>query len=694
MRLFEGKPDPLIGTLIAERYRVLSQIGRGGRSAVYKVEHAELGKQLALKVFYEPVSAAQHLAVERQLRWAMLMDHPSFVGVVDSGFLPGGEPYLVMELVSGKTLAEVLAAGALDSARVELIAEQIASGLHAAHARGFAHRDLRPENIFLIEQEARKDVVKIAEFDLVVVEDETSNLVTRASRVFGVPAYMSPEQARGEGGGQKSDQYSLGCIVYEMLTGDVPFSDETPLGTLVKHMRAQVEPPSQRRPDLAIPSRLQAAVMQMLAKQPQDRFGSMQELARALTADSDKEPRLHARTLAADPMTISEPSEPILMPIMSPSEAPNRPSEPMSGGPQYVNGPPGVTPIMTGPHWPAAGMQPSAGPSLFQNLRRLLFGKRGDGQAEEAFAALDRALFGVDAPRRMQVEQPVKVKAVAIRNALAQPMVKAALEHDGARIESLPLGKTVRVELVPDIPQDFTVVPHSEAEQPVLRSELTYWEWTVTAHTPGQKRTLRLRATNSVDADGKVLRKSHPVRTIEVEVQVLAGEASAEPLPELATPLLRKLLDRVLRTDVDVEAFLLDYFPEVFRRLGHKMERTQKLNLLFSHATSADILCKLRETEPTTVEAFLQAAPAPVVYKAPARILQPAEMSEDAMQRRPVEPLLQTPPPRAYPRLRVAVVLLGAALAGVLLHFLPQKPAMAIGCLLATAIGTVLIPSR
>lgn len=280
---------------------------------------------------------------------------------------------------------------------------------------------------------------------------------------------------------------------------------------------------------------------------------------------------------------------------------------------------------------------------------------------DDAFARLDRGWLGVDAPRRMTVNQTVKLSAVAIRDLMGQKRVEAAMEHQGPRIEETPLGRLVRLELIPDRSEEFTVVPLSEIEQPVLRSDLTRWEWSVTPHIPGAARTLRLRATNCVDVAGSQLRKSHPVRTVLIDVLVSA--ADPELPPALPTPALRKILEDVLPTDAEAESFILDYFPAVYRQLGGGMGTMQKLTVLLSQAPGDEILHRLRDAYPDEVARSLghKTAAPPVTPRTLIPTLPAVPLLAD-IPPSPPEPTPPRPPPGLFDDPRSLGALIGACI--------------------------------
>lgn len=220
---------------------------------------------------------------------------------------------------------------------------------------------------------------------------------------------------------------------------------------------------------------------------------------------------------------------------------------------------------------------------------------------ELAFSTLDRGWFSVDAPSAMLVGLATKISAGAIRKELNRRILQATLEHDRPQVEAALLGKLLRVELVPDSEEDFSIRALSEPEQPVLASEVTRWEWLVTPVQPGAEKVLRVLATNLVDVDGRRLTKSHPVKTLTVRVQI---RPSATGSRAVSTAALRRAMDHAFRADVDFEAFCIDYFPAVFARFSRGMERVEKVNLLFSQADGAAILDNLCLHSPEAGEIF------------------------------------------------------------------------------------------
>ena len=283
---FETLRDPILGTTIDGRYHVESVLGEGGMGVVYAARHAIIDKRVAVKVLRKE-AAADEASAERFLaeaKAASKIGQQHIVDITDFGVLSGGYAYFVMEFLDGPTLGKLMATcGPLPPARVVAIAAQVCKGLNAAHAKGIVHRDLKPENVFVLERDGVADFVKIVDFGIARDKSSTKRL-TVAGMVMGTPEYMAPEQASGQETDPRVDQYSLGCIVYEMLTGRTPFRGENPMQTLSKHVFDPLVPPSQARPDLVIPSSLEAIVVRSLDKRREARFPDLDAMMRALLA--------------------------------------------------------------------------------------------------------------------------------------------------------------------------------------------------------------------------------------------------------------------------------------------------------------------------------------------------------------------------------------------------------------------------
>ncbi|MFW6049527.1 MAG: serine/threonine-protein kinase [Myxococcota bacterium] len=282
----EGGPDRRLGRVLGGLYRLDARIGEGGMGAVYRATHVHLGKAFAVKVLSAEVRPSER-AVERLRREAITASriaHDHIVDVVSFDHADDGGVFIVMELVEGRDLADLLATGRLPVERAVRIARQIAAALGAAHANGVVHRDLKPENVLVTEKHG-DDFVKVLDFGISTVKtaDAERVRVTRTGQLVGTPLYMSPEQARGDDDvDHRADVYALGCILYEMLTGHPPFEGTNYFQLLWKHGNRDPEPPSERCPAADIPPALEAVALRALAKDPADRFDSMEAFDAAL----------------------------------------------------------------------------------------------------------------------------------------------------------------------------------------------------------------------------------------------------------------------------------------------------------------------------------------------------------------------------------------------------------------------------
>jgi serine/threonine protein kinase len=280
--------DPLLGRLIADRYRVIELLGRGGMGVVYKAEHARIGKVLALKLLTGELTrdAGQLARFKREAEMSSRLSHPNTVQVFDFGEADG-LAYLAMEYVRGRDLGVVVSeAGRLDSTRTMRIVIQICSSLAEAHDKGIVHRDLKPENIMIVPSPAGEDVAKVLDFGLAKLR-ESSELsdVTSSGAIVGTPYYMAPEQIRGEGVTPACDVYALGALLYACLTGTVPFDAATPMGVFTRHLTEAPQPPNVRVPALGLSKTFERIIMVALAKNPSERFASAAALQGALVEE-------------------------------------------------------------------------------------------------------------------------------------------------------------------------------------------------------------------------------------------------------------------------------------------------------------------------------------------------------------------------------------------------------------------------
>jgi serine/threonine-protein kinase len=283
--------DRLVGATIEGRYQVVRRIGEGGMGTVYEVRHSKLGRSFAMKVLRGDVARQQNVATRfiNEAKAAASIRHPHVVSITDFGYLVDATPFFVMELLVGQTLSQLIKkSGPLELARAHAIVSQIVGALEAAHDAGVVHRDLKPENVFLVRPlpgtpSDIEDDVKIVDFGAAKVLG--TSRITKTGIVFGTPHYMSPEQASGQPVDHRADVYALGVIMYEMLTGRVPFEADTYMGVLSQHMFVVPRTPSEVQPERFTELRsIEGIALRALEKRPDDRYASMRELRSDLDA--------------------------------------------------------------------------------------------------------------------------------------------------------------------------------------------------------------------------------------------------------------------------------------------------------------------------------------------------------------------------------------------------------------------------
>jgi serine/threonine-protein kinase len=286
--------EEMIGRTIAGKFHVEKFLGGGAMGAVYKAYQKSIQKHVAIKVLHKEfvVEASFVSRFEREAKAASLLDHVNLMRVIDYGREPDGVCYIAMELLEGRSLFQVLKEdGRLANERMAGLIRQTLAGLAVAHEQGIIHRDLKPENIIVLEKfdddGKRAEIVKVCDFgmakmvspDAEVPSSEaplSSEKLTSHGVVVGTPDYMSPEQGRGERLDARSDLYAVGVILYQMLAGRLPFSAETPIATLLRHVIDEPEPPSEIDPD--VHPGLESICLRALAKRRDDRFQTAREM--------------------------------------------------------------------------------------------------------------------------------------------------------------------------------------------------------------------------------------------------------------------------------------------------------------------------------------------------------------------------------------------------------------------------------
>ncbi len=271
------------------RYQLIEQIGRGGMASVFKALDPVSGKEVAIKVLSPVLAQEQQFTkrFEREAEVVMRLSHPNIVPVVDFG-QDAGYAYLVMPLLNVGSLADRLIEGPLTPGEGGRLLTQLTQALQFAHDRGVVHRDVKPSNVLMDENGS----ALLADFGLARIHDASVSLT--GSALLGTPAYMSPEQARGEKVGPASDQYSLGVVLYQLCTGNLPFEAETPMAVMLKHINEPVPLAREKSPN--VPEAIEHVILKATAKAPEQRFGSVTELNAAFQAAL-----AHARDPFANP---------------------------------------------------------------------------------------------------------------------------------------------------------------------------------------------------------------------------------------------------------------------------------------------------------------------------------------------------------------------------------------------------------
>ncbi len=279
------------GRVLGERYRLDSLLASGGMGEVYRATRLHIGDEVAVKVLRSELvdNAVTRERFQREARAAARLRHPNAVVIHDFGEEADGVAYIVMELLDGRSLRQVLDdEGVLEPLRVQHLLTQMCAVLAEGHKLGIIHRDLKPENVIATERSGMAEQVKLLDFGIAkLLDKEPDNPVrtpelTKVGTFIGTPSYMSPEQCQSEPVDARSDIYSLGVVLYELLTGQLPFTAKTPTGVAIKHVMEAPKPLRELRPDLS--EALEAVVLRALEKNPEDRQASAHILVREFSA--------------------------------------------------------------------------------------------------------------------------------------------------------------------------------------------------------------------------------------------------------------------------------------------------------------------------------------------------------------------------------------------------------------------------
>ncbi|HEY3543634.1 MAG TPA: Stk1 family PASTA domain-containing Ser/Thr kinase [Gaiellaceae bacterium] len=453
--------DTLIGTLFDGRYTVVRKLGAGGMANVYLAEDQELGRRVAIKILNDRHANDDQFVerFRREAKNAAALSHPNIVSIYDRGEAEGTY-YIAMEYVDGRSLKELIVSRGPAPLTVAVeYARQILSALRFAHRHGIVHRDIKPHNA-LVDAEGR---VKVTDFG--IARAGTSQM-TEAGSIVGTAQYLSPEQARGTNVDQRSDVYSLGIVLYELLTGSVPFNGDTPVEIAMKHLSTVPEPPSTRRPD--IPRDLDLIVMRALAKDPDDRYQDAEEM------DADLERFL--RGSAVSPVTEEAATQILTIPAYDQpysATAATMIAPPASRRTQVLPPPPAVyydldEPIHRRPVWPWIA-------ALFFVVVAaiggyLLYSQISDKLASNAPVAVNNYLYIAETLARQKIKDD-GFAPVVNHHASRRTQAGLVFKQLPAAGQRIPKGSTVRIWVSTGLPR-VEVPPLVDRSQTEAAGEL------------------------------------------------------------------------------------------------------------------------------------------------------------------------------------------------------------------------------
>jgi eukaryotic-like serine/threonine-protein kinase len=312
-----AEADEYIGKTLARKYRVEALIGEGGMGKVYRARQLVLDKPVVLKVLRQSLLSDERTVArfQREAKAASRLNHPNSISILDFGQAEDGALFIAMEFVPGEDLHQLLSREwPLGEGRVIRIVSQVLSALSDAHGAGVIHRDLKPENIMVEQRRNEADFVKVLDFGIAKITDasgEDGPALTRAGFVCGTPEYMSPEQARGASLDHRSDLYAVGVLLYQLMTGLLPFESDSAVGFATKHLTEEPPPPSRRRPDARISVGMERLILRTLSKDPEDRPANAEAFKAELQALEHRE----RRRAEPAPRRQAAPSSPVLAPL-------------------------------------------------------------------------------------------------------------------------------------------------------------------------------------------------------------------------------------------------------------------------------------------------------------------------------------------------------------------------------------------
>jgi tRNA A-37 threonylcarbamoyl transferase component Bud32 len=387
--------DPNLGREIGGRYRIVAKLGEGGMGAVYRGEQISLKRTVAVKLLRPEMSSNEMLLrrFNAEAEAVAKLNHPNTVNIYDFGRDSDGSLFIAMEFIEGRSLRRVIhEQGPLHPTRALAIAGQVAASLADAHAHAIVHRDLKPDNVMLQDRGRQRDVVRVLDFGIAKLRDDTRGTqaaMTQAGDMLGTPQYMAPEQIRGDAIDGRTDIYALGCMLYEMVTGRMPFEAPSVMAMLSKHLLEHAQPPSVRRPDLGLPPAVDHLIMAAMAKDVAARPPTMElfgEHITALAASLPPDPRAPAAAPSVARSAMQQVPTPAAYSAVAPGTASPGPPAPTPGpagyaaAPSFTPAPPAYAPppYATPPHAQQVAPRRSRA-ALYAILTVLLLGGAGTG---------------------------------------------------------------------------------------------------------------------------------------------------------------------------------------------------------------------------------------------------------------------------------------------------------------------------
>lgn len=638
-------------------FRIIRELGHSDLGPAYEAVDATRAVRRVIKFVsssLESSAARQH--IHREMLSAHLVHHPGLVQLHGYGQLADGQFYMVSEFLAGELLTSLLQHGPLPLTTALSISRQVADAMAMVHMHGIVHRDLKPANLMLVADDAAPTGHRVKILDLgvskVLPGSEASQQALKIH--LGTPSYMAPERLRGDKPDAPSDVYSLGIVLFEMLSGQYPFNAKNMLEQFNSHLH---QPPISLKSLIPlIPQSVDSLIASMLLKNPLQRPSMLEVVQRldciinsrasltpgiALRTDRPRVPHIPSSLLqrAIEPILIAMALSPFLIIIL------------------WV-----ATHFWRYKYQGNSDMHESRLDMSHDGIHSVVDGSSmsavpdsGAGPIEPAYDAtrLMTGWFAVDNPHEMTVgiAQDFFVRMSADERGFQEINKNAALQklktssvYDGGVVEPVRFGQFMKLELRPDAQDDFNVEPLATAIQPVVPGELTEWSWKVLPRRPGTHQQLRVIATSILKTSSDTIPKDFPVKTVVVRVHVQQEPGRPTPwlhiglgiistllgalglgtwVRRVRVPLdkrtiqaevtnrstillsfdeLRGILLETIITDADMDALLLDFFPKARCHCTPHMPIFEKINKLFIFYPTSEIVTSVRERYPSAFD--------------------------------------------------------------------------------------------